>query len=309
MNKNRMFLRPASLILKILSTWVFSLVLTTNSYAGAWTLKRDQLLVKTSFLYQKTQDRYYSRNTPCPLGHVCTSSGQRVPFPFNGESQVTAVYIDFNYGLTDGLELRVQIPYFAIEFKDLANSERPKSTAVGDIRFGARYRFLTNPFVSTLRVEAKAPTGFFNKDSEVVPIGDGQWDLEFMGQFGRSLWPVPAYVNLDVGYRLRFAPDIATSTIEPGNEFFFRGEGGYNVLKNLLLKVALTGLYSEKFVVENLTILDSQRRVLFFEPGIYLKVKENLAFESSIQFSLSGKNYTAGQVFNLGASYTFSLIK
>ncbi len=79
------------------------------------------------------------------------------------------------------------------------------------------------------------------------------------------------------------------------------------MLKNLLLKVALTGFYSEKFVVENLTVFDSQRRVLFFEPGIYLKIKEDLAFESSIQFSLSGKNYTAGQVFNLGVSYTFSL--
>ena len=166
-----MFLRP---ILKIFSTCVFSLVLTTNSYAGAWTLKRGQLKVKTSFLYQKTGDRYYSRNTPCPPGHECTNSGQRVPFPFDGESKVTAVYVDLDFGLTDRLQLAVQIPYFAIEFGDLANPERPKSTDIGDIRFGAKYRLLTNPIVSSLVVVAKAPTGFFNKESEVVPIDHRQ---------------------------------------------------------------------------------------------------------------------------------------
>lgn len=309
MNKNFLLTSPAILGLQIFLISILTLVLTGNSYAGAWTLKRGQLLVKTSLLYQKTTDRYYSRNTPCPAGHNCTSSGQRVPFPFDGESKVTAVYLDLDYGLTDRLQLGVQIPYFDIEFEDLANPDRPKSTDIGDIRFGAKYRFFTNPIVSTIGIAAKAPTGFFNKDAEVVPVGDGQWDLEFTGQFGRSLWPVRGYVNLDIGYRLRFTPDIETSTLDPGNEFFFRGEGGYSVSKILLLKVVLSGLYGGKFLSEDLTILDSQREVLFLEPGIYLSITDNLAFESSVQFSLSGKNYTAGEVFNVGLSYSLSLLK
>ncbi|MFQ5823848.1 MAG: hypothetical protein ACE5JB_07330 [bacterium] len=38
---------------------------------------------------------------------------------------------------------------------------------------GVRYRILSKPLVSTVRIGAKTPTGFFTKDSEVIPIGDG----------------------------------------------------------------------------------------------------------------------------------------
>ncbi|MFQ5675490.1 MAG: transporter [bacterium] len=288
---------------------VFTFGLAQSLYAGAWTLKKGQLWAKSSFFYQKTTKRYYSRNILCPLEHECHSSGQKVPFPFDGESRFSALYLDLGYGVTDRLELRVQIPYFDIEFTDLSNPLRPNSTGVGDVRFGFGYNFLSNPIVSTLQIRAKAPTGFFNKESEVVPIGDGQWDLEFMGQFGKSLWPIAGYLNVDVGYRLRFAPDVETTTIEPGNEFFFRGEAGYSVLKNLLFKVALFGTYGEKIIQESLTIPDSQREILFFEPGVFLTIRKNIALESSVMFSLAGKNFPAGQVFNFGLSYTFSLLQ
>lgn len=278
-------------------------------FAGAWTLQRGDLRVKTYFLFQETTERYYSRNTPCPIEENCSRSGQRVNFPFNGESTVKAVYWEVNYGLLHRLQLNFQIPFFDISFTDIANPQRPSTSDIGDIRFGAKYRLLANPLVSTFKIEAKAPTGFFNKDTEVVPIGDGQWDLDFTGQFGKSLWPFPAYLNLDLGYRIRFAPDTQTSTRDPGNEFFFRGEAGYNVLDNLLIKTAVSGLYGNKFEQEGVVIVDSEREVLFIEPGIYWLIKNPLAIEASAQISLSGKNYPAGEVFNFGVSYRFSRLK
>ncbi len=276
-------------------------------YAGAWTLKRGQLGVKFSLSYQKTDERYYSRITPCPLGHTCTRSGQRVPFAFDGESRFTGLFADVNYGLTDEIEFDLQIPFFDIAFTDDVNPLRPKTADIGDIRFGLRYRYLSSPVVSTLAIAAKAPTGFFNKDAEVVPIGDGQWDLEFMGEFGKSLWPAPAYLNLDLGYRIRFAPDIATSNRDPGNEFFFRGEGGYHLFNSLLFKIAVNGLYGAKFIQSNLAIQDSQRQVLYFESGVFWTIKKPLAFDASIQYTLSGKNFPAGAVYNVGLYYLFSL--
>ena len=230
-------------------------------------------------------------------------------FPFNGESKIKAVFLDLSYGLLDQLQLNVQVPYYDIEFTDFADPNRPSTTDIGDIRFGAQYRLIANPLVSSVKIEAKAPTGFFNRDAEIVPIGDGQWDLDLVARFGKSLWPIPAYVNLDVGYRFRFKPAEKTSTRDPGNEFIFRAEAGYNILKTLQVKAGLSGLYGNKFKQENLVVDESQREILFFEPGIHWNVQGPLAIDTGIQISLSGKNYTAGQVFNFGVSYNFSLLR
>ena len=283
--------------------------LTTQALAGAWTLKRGNLWVKSSFFYQKTDERFYSRNQPCPLRNC--EKGQRVPFPFNGESRVTAIYFDINYGLLDWLELDVQIPYFDIAFTDDSNPFRDNTTSVGDIRFGARFRWLTNPVVSTLKIQAKAPTGLFNKDSEFVPIGDGQWDLEIQGQFGRSLWPLPFYVNLDIGYRFRFEPNVETTDLDPGDEFTLRAEAGYNITQHLLLKAAIDGFWGDEFtnITTQLRFRDSGRNILYFEPGIYWQIYPPLAVEASTKISLSGKNYPAGVIYSGGVSYTFSIFK
>lgn len=272
--------------------------------AGAWTLGRGKLWVKTTFLYQKTHDRYYSRITPCPAGLNCTHSGQRVPFPFNGRSRTSAVYLDIQYGLLNQLDLMIQLPFFDISFTDLANPERPGTSELGDVRFGVKYAVIRRPFAGSVKIQAKAPTGFFNKDAEVVPIGDGQWDLEFVGQAGKSLWPIPAYVNLDLGYRLRFKPDRQTSLRDPGNEVTLRAEAGYNILQHVLLKAAINGLFGTDFKDDGLTIDDSERRIVSFEPAVAWSFYKHLTVEALLQVSLSGKNYPAGEVFGVGLSYS-----
>jgi len=282
------------------------LSLSTQLFAGAWTLKRGDLWVKTSFYYQKTRDRYFADKLACPIERNGNCrNGDRVRFPNNGESKIKAVFLDFSYGLLDQVQLNFQIPYYVIEFADFGGDR--KTTDIGDIRFGAQYRLIANPLVSSVKIEAKAPTGFFNRDSELVPVGDGQWDLELMARFGKSLWPIPAYANLDVGYRFRFKPAEKTTNRDPGNEFIFRAEAGYNVLRTLQVKVSVNGLYGNKFKQGD--IVAPERQVLFFEPGIHWNIQGPLAIDTGVQFSLSGKNYTAGEVFNFGLSYNFSLLK
>ncbi len=297
---------------QILVAVVFSLVGATCLHAGAWTLEKGRLRVKTAFLYQKTSEQYYSLNTPCPLGVRCTEAGQRVDFPFDGESRFSSMYSEFDYGLFERVQLHLALPFYDIRFTDLANPNRPATSGIGDIRFGGKYLLLTKPAAIALAVFAKAPTGFVNRDVEVVPIGDAQWDLEFATQIGKSLWPIHGYLNLDLGYRFRFAPDLDRSTVEPGDEIFFRGEAGYNFFEDLLAKVVVSGFWGTEFKNHSrnggaLDIRDSERRVLFLEPALYWNAIGGLAVEGSVKFSLAGKNVVAGLVYSLGLSYTSEL--
>ncbi len=271
-------------------------------FAGAWTLGKGRLWVKTTYLYQKTSDRYYSKITGCPAGFNC-KSGDRVPFPFDGESTFKALFVDIQYGLLNRVDLLVQIPFYDISFTDTVNPERPGTSQFGDLRFGTKVRILMKPFVGSIKIQAKAPTGLFNKDTEIVPVGDGQWDLEFVGQIGKSLWPIKGYVNGDFGYRIRFARDV--NTFEPGNEFFFRGEAGYTIYPKILVKAAINGLYGGKFHQGDFFFEDSERQYLSFEPGVAFSFIRHITLESSVQFSLSGKNFPAGQVIGFGVSYGF----
>ena len=276
-------------------------------FAGAWTLRKGRLWVKSAFLIQRTSERYASETIFC--GDQLCRNGQRTPYFFNGRVESNATYLDIWYGLTDRFELQLQLPYFDIAFEDEVNPNRPSSQGLGDVRFGLRYRIPFKPIVTTFRIGAKAPTGFFNKDSEVVPIGEGQWDLEVSADFGRSFWPLPAYTNLSVGYRFRFEPDLQTTNLDPGDEFWFRAETGIKVGSTFEIKTLLEGFWGQEFTAlfadSNLRINNSERRILYFRPGIGWMIFEPLEFEFSTLFSLSGKNYPAGNIYILGLAYTF----
>ncbi len=282
-----------------------------ETYAGAWTLKRGQLSVKSTLLYQNTSERYYSANTPCPLGESCTRSGQRVSFPFDGESRLTALFFDVNYGILDRLQLGLQIPYFDIQFTDIPDPTRPGTSEIGDTRFGAKYLVFKAPFVTAVEVQAKAPTGFFNRDAEIVPVGDGQWDLDVSLQFGKSLWPIRGYVNLEAGHRTRFAPDLDKANVQPGDELFWSAEAGYTFLPEKFgAKGALSGLSGGKFKAlqadGGFEIADSEREAVNLEVGLWWRWQRALSVEASVTKSLSGKNFPAGEVFGIGVAYLFS---
>ncbi len=278
-------------------------------FAGAWTLRKGRLWVKSAFLIQRTDERYANQAHFC--GDQFWRNGERAPYFFNGPGESNAVYMDIWYGLTDRFELQLQLPYFDIAFEDDVNPDRPSSQGLGDVRFGLRYRIPFKPIVTTFRIGAKAPTGFFNKDSEVVPIGDGQWDLEVSADFGRSFWPLPAYANLSVGYRFRFEPDLQTTNLDPGDEFWFRAETGVKVRNNLEIKTLVEGFWGQEFTAlfedSNLEINNSERRILYFKPGVGWMIFDALEFEFSAMFSLSGKNYPAGKIYILGLAYSFDL--
>ena len=58
-----------------------------------------------------------------------------------------------------------------------------------DVRVGLRYGIVEDPVLTTLGFKLKLPTGDFENDAEIVPVGEGQLDYELTFEIGRSLWP------------------------------------------------------------------------------------------------------------------------
>ncbi len=238
----------------------------------------------------------------------CTS-GQIARYPNNGQVITRSYFLDVMYGVSDRFDVQVQLPYFNLSFQDDTWPNRPVNNSLGDIRFSGRYNLYSEKWVETLRIEVKSPTGFFNQDSDIIPVGDGQWDIMIQNQNGLSLYPAPAFLNLELGYRFRLKPSPNVSTLQPGDELVYAFEGGYNLFDDFWLKGRVHGWYGGEWNERDMDgrfveIPFLARRVIYLEPGIYWELwNKQWAVELSVQHSIWGQNMPYGQVFGFALTY------
>ncbi len=256
--------------------------LSGPAFAGAWVLPRGKSWAGLSLMFQDTTERYFLDT-------------RRVPYFFEGRSRTAAAFFDYRRGLVDRLEAFAQLPVYSLRFDDLA--DRRRSTGLGDVRLGLRYGVLKAPLVATLGAAIKFPTGNFVNDAEVIPVGEGQYDVEVTGELGRSLWPRPGYVTALIGYRLRTANrDVG---IDPGDEVFWSLEGGYTVVGRMGLKGVVRGLHGFDATSFGLPLPSRRREILYLQPGVTLRLGSAGGVEFSASVSVRGRNYPAGIAFGL----------
>ena len=112
-------------------------------------------------------------------------------------------------------------------------AEPRTDTGLSDIRALAKFRLLAKPLVLALKAGVKVPTGEFKNEDGLIPVGEGQWDFDFVGQVGRSFWPLPLYGNIDLGYRVRTRNEQIDR--DPGDEWFLNAEVGYQLVRQFML--------------------------------------------------------------------------
>lgn len=280
-----------------------------SAFAGAWTLPKGSLWLKTAIFYQSTDSRFCSgQDAQSPAFHQvgCTSAGQSTPFdPFiGGESTALIVYSEATYGVTGWLDLGVQIPFYRLEFTNMANPNRPRSNSFGDIRFFAKYRALLKPLVASLTVAAKSPTGKFDVDAEVVNVSEGQWDVDFFAEVSKSFWPIPGYASLGFGYRIRTDNDDFEHTM--ANEMIALGEIGYELIPRVMVKGTVDWLRGQRPRVKatNEPLLE-RRELLTIAPGVFYKLQKNLGLEASVRLPVRGQDFPDGPQFMGAVSYQF----
>lgn len=272
--------------------------------AGAWTLKNGELWIKTSVMAQTAREEYVAVGGAGREPDVARlyEAGDRARYRENGHYQSRAVFVDVFYGMTDRLDLGVQVPFFDQQFENVGFRPAVGASGFSDIRVFAKWNVIQKPFVGTLTFGVKAPTGQFKSQDGLIPVGEGQWDFDFIGQIGRSFWPLPAYANLDIGYRLRLKNDAIDR--DPGDEWFFHAEVGYTPRPKLLLAVKVESLRGKPATVFNLKLPSDIKRVTYIAPTLLIGPYQNLSLETSLRITAGGRNFPAGHIWVIGASWS-----
>lgn len=274
---------------------------------GAWTFPKNTLWVKTVLMAQDTNDEYIGIPRPNSVG------GEKAPYLNDGNYSSRAVFVDAFYGLTDWLNVGLHLPYFSQTFDDtvlrsLLNGEKQTTSGVSDMRGFIKFRLLQGPIVTSMKIGIKAATGKFENRIGIIPVGEGQWDFDFVGQFGRSFWPIKGYVNVDFGYRLRTKNNKIDR--DPGDEIFWIGEIGYQVHRKIMVAMKYEGTRGKSAKSLGLSFPDQAKRITYFTPVVMVgPFLDTISFEGQVRFSVNGRSFPAGAVFLFGFSYRMDFSK
>lgn len=282
-------------------------LLHSEALAGAWTLPEGRLWTKVSYFQQKTDEWYISFPEPYFRDDEISEfpAGTRRPYRFDGEYESRAVFVEAFYGVTDRLDLGVQVPWFDQTLTDLTRPEPPSNPGIGDLRISAKFRLTERPALITLKTVAKIPTADFENEDGLIPAGEGQGDLDFQIQVGRSLWPLPAYANADVGYRVRLKNDEVDR--DPGDEWLLNAEVGVNATRRMLLTVKLESLWGAAAVDQGIETNSLKKRITYLAPTALFAIRDGLYAEAALRYTLGGRNFPAGRQFTMGLSTEFEV--
>ncbi|HCR19644.1 MAG TPA: hypothetical protein DIU35_19380 [Candidatus Latescibacteria bacterium] len=287
---------------------IFGIFVHQLASAGAWTLPKGHFWTKATFMYLSTNEEYVAvggAGRP-PDPSITYRSGDRARYRFDGSYSSRAIFLDVFYGVTDRIDLGIQVPFFRQQFQDaalLTGFGEPRcATGFSDIRAFMKLGLLTGPTVGSIKLGFKAPTGSFRNEDGLIPVGEGQWDFDFIAQLGRSLWPVRVYANVDLGFRLRMKNKKIDR--DPGNEWFFMAELGYSPSKLLMMALEVEGVRGEAATTFGIKTVQDVKRVTYIAPTLSVGPFNNVNLEAALRISVNGRSFPAGKMLVVGASYS-----
>ncbi len=198
---------------------LLTMVPVASCFAGAWTMPEGKLYSKFSLNYYSAEEDF-------------DEDGDRVDFDQHGDFYDVNASVYLEYGLTERLTLVTNLSYKYLEYENDAMTS--ESFGIGDIDVAAKYLLYQRPG-SAVSIQGllKVPESYDETDD--VPLGNGQYDVEFRLLYGQSLYPViPCYFNLEAGYRFRQE--------EPADEFRYLVEMGIDVTSKAYGRVKLDGI-------------------------------------------------------------------
>ena len=223
-------------------------------------------------------------------------SGARQPFLGGSRFDTRSAYVTAAYGIAPGLEVWAQLPVHRLTATGAAG--RSEGSGLGDTRVALRVSpdlvGWSAPFA--VRFGAKLPGTDLPVDARVLPLTEGQRDLEVSVESGWSPDALRAYVVAWVGYRWR--SENESERFRPGDERFAHAAVGGSVgLVSLQLGIdALWGLSPHD---QGLVLDGARRRLVQLVPTLGADVGPG-RLEVTTPIPLSGQNLPAGVGVGIG---------
>jgi hypothetical protein len=291
----------------IFRTWVLvaSLLLlgAAEAVAGAWTQPQGRLWLKLGGTIgaadekfandQIDQAKLFPDGTP-------VEAGDKIPFDFatGGDYQYQSYGIEAVYGVLDWLELSGTLPLLHTRF-DNDNNEVEPGTGIGDLRFGVGVQlFERGRGVLAVGAEWKAPTADVPRSVYAQPLGEGQHDFTAWLRGGWSLWPL-GWAQMSVGHRWR--GENTELGFNPGREWHFQGEFGWQLQPTVALKAGVEGLEGQPWTSDLFGFEQEigTRQLWSITPAILYRLDrlgwERMTLEIGGAFALVGEDLPVGR--------------
>jgi hypothetical protein len=249
-------------------------------YGGAWPREKNELYSKISYSNFSSDQTYQAKGNKKAAGPDFTD-------------QTISLYNE--YGFTDSFTGILTLNYKALDY-DVAGI-KSKESGLADAWVYLKKSILKEPFVLSFQGGAKFPLGY--DDQAIPPLGQGQIDVEERVLVGKSFYPLPLYANAEIGFRKRMG--------DYSDELPFRIEGGWSILKSLLLKVSLDGISNRSNDAASKTsnrapnVFDQE--YMKFSPGLIFFLPHNFALDIYYESVVSGGNTAAGDTIGIGVSW------
>lgn len=241
----------------------------------------------------------YNQQSDEFFNHLGTSQ----PFLADSEFDTRSLFLTGAVGLWEGLEIWAQVPIHRLRV-DAASGEST-STGVGDVRVATRVgsEFLGLDVPLALRAGVKVPGSDFPVDATVLPLSEGQTDLEVSLESGTELGELPLYLMGWVGYRWR--GENGDADRKPGNERFAHLALG-GTAGGFAWELAADGLWGVAPEAQGITLEGERRRLIQIMPTIGYEVGGG-RLEFGSQIPVYGKNLPNGVGFSLGYRYAWGM--
>ena len=262
-----------------------ALLLAPAPALGQWPAGTGQGWVKLTAMAHRTTTRF-------------DAAGDERDFFADGESTSRALFLDALVGVHPYVDLWLQLPWFDLSYDDAAGKR--DASGFGDVRAYTRWsvgHHLLGGIPLSVRLGAKAPVQDFPLDAEVIPVGEGQWDVELWLEGGHSFHPFPAYASAWVGYRWRFENETARR--DPGDERLFLVDVGLTA-EPVGAKVVVEGLFGDNPVIQGIRVGQGARQVVVVQPEILLRVTPSVLAELGMRQPLHGQSWPAGRQWVAG---------
>ena len=272
---------------------VISLVihfLTCSAFAGPWPRKQGGAFIQLGF-------------SSIGYDEVYGDNAKKSMLAADVRDNVVQALVDF--GVTENITVMVMIPFKFISATPQApNQSKVTNSGIGDIDVAIRRNWINkNGYALSTEVQLGVPTGD-DGNSDGLFLGDGESNVAARILGGRSFYPSPLYVTVDVAYNFRskgFSDDV-----------FYNAEIGYGFAENrLFLIVLFSGRESTSTkptpmnAATGLGLLTFNQEFTAIIPKALYKFDERWGVSASYATAVHGRNVAGGSVLAGGVFYEF----